>query len=82
MMVTDASISAANWAGVIFCAFLLAGCTEQTLNVVVFNYWPRPMAHVYVDGQHVGAGFGEYGPGGTGGSISCCYCSIFFEGGA
>jgi hypothetical protein len=43
------------------------------MNVVVFNYWPRPMADVYVDGQHVGAGFGAFGPGGTGGSISCCH---------
>ena len=42
------------------------------MNVVVFNYWPRAMADVYVDGQHVGAGYGAYGPGGTGGSISCC----------
>jgi hypothetical protein len=72
MTAKNLSISAANWAGVVFCAFLLTGCAEQTLNVVVFNYWPRAMADVYVDGQHVGAGFGAYGPGGTGGSISCC----------
>jgi hypothetical protein len=43
------------------------------MNVVVFNYWPRALADVYVNGQHVGAGFGAYGPGGTGGSIWCCY---------
>ena len=43
------------------------------MNVVVFNYWPRPLADVYVNGQHVGAGYGEFGPGGTGGSISCCH---------
>ena len=72
MTAKNLSISAANWAGVVFCAFLLTGCAEQTLNVVVFNYWPRPMAHVYVDGQHVGAGYGEYGPAGTGAKISCC----------
>ena len=42
------------------------------MNVVVFNYWPRAMGDVYADGQHVGAGFGAFGPGGTGGSISCC----------
>jgi hypothetical protein len=42
------------------------------MNVVVFNYWPRALADVYVNGQHVGAGFGAYGPGGTGGSIWCC----------
>ena len=43
------------------------------MNVVVFNYWPRPLADVYVNGQHLGAGYGEFGPGGTGGSISCCH---------
>ncbi len=55
--------------------FLVSSCGLQAenLNVVVFNYWPRPMADVYVDGQHVGAGFGAYGPGGTGGKISCCH---------
>ena len=32
------------------------------MNVVVFNYLPRPLADVYVNGQHVGAGYGEFGP--------------------
>lgn len=40
------------------------------MNVVVFNYWPRAMADVYIDGQHVGAGYEQ---GGGGSSISCCY---------
>lgn len=43
------------------------------MNVVVFNYWPRALADVYVNGKHAGAGFGAYGPGGTGGSIYCCH---------
>jgi hypothetical protein len=43
------------------------------MNVVVFNYWPRALADVYVNGQHVGAGYGAFGPGGTGSKISCCY---------
>ena len=43
------------------------------MNVVVFNYWPRPLADVYVNGQHLGAGYGEFGPGGTGSKVSCCY---------
>jgi hypothetical protein len=49
------------------------GVKAVEMNVVVFNYTPRPLADVYVNGQHVGAGFSEYGPGGTGGSISCCF---------
>jgi hypothetical protein len=54
---------------------LQAGCGAQgmDMNIVVFNYWPRAMGNVYLDGQHVGAGFGAFGPGGTGGSISCCH---------
>ena len=49
------------------------GAREMEMNVVVFNYWPRAMADVYVNGQHVGAGYGANGPGGTGSKISCCY---------
>jgi hypothetical protein len=56
-----------------FSALASCGVKGVDMNVVVFNYWPRAMADVYVDGQHVGAGFGEFGPGGTGGSISCCH---------
>jgi hypothetical protein len=49
------------------------GAKSMDMNVVVFNYWPQPLADVYVNGQHVGAGFGSYQSGGTGGSISCCH---------
>ena len=49
------------------------GAREMEMNVVVFNYWPRALADVYVNGQHVGAGYGANGPGGTGSKISCCY---------
>jgi hypothetical protein len=54
-------------------SFTSCGVGAVEMNVVVFNYWPRAMVDVYVDGQHVGAGFGAFGPGGTGGSISCCH---------
>ena len=59
----------------LFIAVIQTGCGAQAMemNVVVFNYLPRPLADVYVNGQHVGAGYGEFGPGGTGGSISCCH---------
>jgi hypothetical protein len=40
------------------------------MNIVVFNYWPRALADVYVNGQHVGAGYEQ---GGGGSKISCCY---------
>ena len=54
---------------------LQVGCGAQAMdmNVVVFNYWPRAMGDVYVNGQHVGAGYGAFGPGGTGSKISCCH---------
>jgi hypothetical protein len=53
-----------------FSALASCGVKGVDLNVVVFNYWPRAMADVYVDGQHVGAGFEEAGGRG---SISCCH---------
>ena len=50
------------------------GVHAVEMNVVVFYYWPRALADVYVDGQHVGAGFGGTNmQSGTGGSISCCH---------
>jgi hypothetical protein len=69
------SLKAIRVAALVLAASALTSCgvNAMDLNVVVFNYWPRPMADVYVDGQHVGAGFGAFGPGGTGGSISCCH---------
>jgi hypothetical protein len=50
------------------------GLNAVQMNVVVFNYWPRALADVYVDGQHVGAGYGGTNEqSGTGGKISCCH---------
>ena len=48
------------WIVALAMSALQVGCGAQAMdmNVVVFNYWPRAMGDVYVDGQHVGAGFG------------------------
>lgn len=57
-------------------ASLVTGCGAQAMemNVVVFNYWPRALADVYVNGQWVGGGYGGYTEaGGTGSKVSCCY---------
>jgi hypothetical protein len=57
-------------------ALLLNACglSAVQMNVVVFNYWPRALADVCIDGQHVGAGYGGTNEqSGTGGSISCCH---------
>lgn len=44
------------------------------MNVLVFNYWHRPIGHVYINGLYAGGGFGSYyQQGGTGGSIACCH---------
>ena len=54
---------------------LLAACTDQVtdMNAVVFNYRHQPLADVYVNNQHIGAGFSShFRDGGTGGSIVCC----------
>jgi hypothetical protein len=47
----------------------LGACAEKEMNldVVVFNYWPRAIADVSVNGQYAGGSFGGFGPGGTGG---------------
>lgn len=47
---------------------VLAGCatTSANLTVVVYNYWPRAIADVSINGQYAGGSFGAYGPGGTG----------------
>jgi hypothetical protein len=64
-------------AGLVAAGVLLlnaCGLNAVQMNVVVFNYWPGALADVYVDGQHVGAGYGGMNEqSGTGGSISCCY---------
>jgi hypothetical protein len=50
---------------------LMNACAEKkmNLNVIVFNYWPRAIADVSINGQYAGGSFGAYGPGGTGGSM-------------
>ena len=40
----------------------------MNLDVVVFNYWPRAIADVSINGKYAGGSFGGFGPGGTGGS--------------
>ncbi|MDR6411972.1 hypothetical protein ACTJLC_21570 [Paraburkholderia sp. 22099] len=73
---------AANFAArltrIMMCAALvitpLTGCAEKTmdLQVVVYNYWPRAIADVSVNGQYAGGSYGSYGIDGTGGKITCC----------
>ena len=48
----------------------LGACAEKEMNldVVVFNYWPQAINDVTLNGNWIGAGFGGFGPGGTGGS--------------
>jgi hypothetical protein len=52
----------------------LTGCSERSvnLNVAIYNYWPRPIMDVSVNGQYAGGSFGEYHRGGAGGKIVCC----------
>lgn len=43
------------------------------MDVAIYNYWPRPIMDVSVNGQYAGGGsFGGYHPGGAGGKIVCC----------
>ena len=50
---------------------LLSSCAEKKMNltVVVYNYWPRAIADVSINGKYAGGSFGAYGPGGTGGKM-------------
>jgi hypothetical protein len=52
----------------------LFGCAEKiwNLQVVVYNYWPRAIADVSVNGQYAGGSYGSFGIDGTGGKITCC----------
>lgn len=52
----------------------LTACSERSMNldVAVYNYWPRPILDVSVNGQYAGGSFGEYHPGSAGGKIVCC----------
>ena len=45
------------------------GTTQKNLTVVVYNYWPRAITDVSINGQYAGGSFGAYGPGGTGGKM-------------
>lgn len=44
----------------------------MNLDVAIYNYLPRPIMDVSVNGQYAGGSFGEYHPGGAGGKITCC----------
>lgn len=52
----------------------LTACSERVMNldVAVYNYWPRAINDVVVNGQYAGGAFMAYHPGGAGGSIVCC----------
>jgi hypothetical protein len=45
------------------------GTTQKNLNVIVFNYWPRAIADVSINGQYAGGSFSAYRPGGAGASM-------------
>ena len=52
----------------------LAACSERptNLDVSIYNYWPRAIYDVAVNGQYAGGAFMAYHPGGAGGKIVCC----------
>ncbi|AJK45308.1 DUF3304 domain-containing protein [Burkholderia plantarii] len=52
----------------------LAACSERTMNldVSIYNYWPRAIYDVAVNGQYAGGAYMGYHPGGAGGSVVCC----------
>ncbi|WP_429252340.1 hypothetical protein [Paraburkholderia sp. GAS333] len=52
----------------------LTACSEKTMNldVAIYNYWPRAIYDVAVNGQYAGGAFMGYHPGGAGGSVVCC----------
>ena len=51
--------------------FVLNACATRSANltVVVYNYWPRAIVDVSINGKYAGGSFGAYGPGGTGGTM-------------
>ncbi|WP_186160477.1 hypothetical protein [Burkholderia gladioli] len=55
-----------------FFSLLLSACSEKSMDVAIYNYWPRPIMDVSVNGQYAGGSFGEYHPGGVGGKVICC----------
>jgi hypothetical protein len=50
---------------------LMNACAEKKMNltVVVYNYWPRAIIDVSINGEYAGGSYGPYGPGGTGGTM-------------
>lgn len=52
----------------------LTACLERPMNldVAVYNYWPRAIYDVAVNGQYAGGAFMAYEPGNAGGKIVCC----------
>ncbi|WP_321906132.1 DUF3304 domain-containing protein [Paraburkholderia tropica] len=55
-------------------ALSLTACSERPMNldVAIYNYWPRAIYDVAVNGQYAGGAFMAYHPGGAGGKIVCC----------
>jgi hypothetical protein len=50
---------------------VLTACatTQKNLTVVVYNYWPRAIADVSINGHYAGGSYSAYHPGGPGGSM-------------
>ncbi len=44
----------------------------MNLDVSIYNYWPRAIYDVAVNGQYAGGAFMAYEPGNAGGKIVCC----------
>ncbi|WDD91861.1 DUF3304 domain-containing protein [Burkholderia sp. FERM BP-3421] len=44
----------------------------MNLDVSIYNYWPRAIYDVAVNGQYAGGAYMAYHPGGAGGSTVCC----------
>ncbi|WP_407853094.1 hypothetical protein [Burkholderia gladioli] len=53
---------------------LFSACSERSMNldVAIYNYWPRAIYDVAVDGQYAGGAFMAYEPGNVGGKVVCC----------
>ncbi|WP_334000230.1 hypothetical protein [Burkholderia gladioli] len=44
----------------------------MNLDVAIYNYWPRAIYDVAINGQYAGGAFMAYEPGNAGGKIVCC----------
>ena len=51
--------------------FALNACATKSdnLTVVVYNYWPRAIADVSINGKYAGGSYSAYHPGGPGASM-------------